>query len=100
MLRSISRLSLIHPAALIDIVVATSATRPGEAHLHYHNQEVDGVDDEGDDFNCVGHDDRSCDNVVYVERVMLLCCLAHDSVLVRLTCHIELLSIDESTAHR
>jgi hypothetical protein len=30
-------LSLIYPAALIDIVVATSATRPGEAHLHYHN---------------------------------------------------------------
>lgn len=57
--------SLIHPAGLI-IVVETSATCPSEAHLHYHNQEVDGVDDEGDYRNCVGHDDGSCD-VVYVE---------------------------------
>lgn len=52
-------LSLIYPAVLIVIVIAASATRPGEAHLHYHNQEVNGVDDESDYCNCVGHDDGS-----------------------------------------
>lgn len=60
-------LSLIYPAVLIVIVIAASATRPGEAHLHYHNQEVNGVDDESDYCNCVGHDDGSR-SVVCVKR--------------------------------
>jgi hypothetical protein len=59
-------LSLIYPAGLIIIVIKTSATCPSEAHLHYHNQEVNGVDDEGDYLDCVGHDDGSR-SVVYVE---------------------------------
>jgi hypothetical protein len=60
--------SLVYPAgSIVIIVIETSATCPREAHLHYHNQEVNGVDDEGDYLDCVGHDDGSC-NVVYVER--------------------------------
>lgn len=52
---------------MVIIVIEASATCPSEAHLHYHNEEVNGVDDEGDYLDCVGHDDGSC-NVVYVER--------------------------------
>jgi hypothetical protein len=45
---------------MVIIVIEASATCPSEAHLHYHNEEVNGVDDEGDYLDCVGHDDGSC----------------------------------------
>ena len=88
-------LSLIYPVGLIVIVIAASATRPGEAHLHYHNQEVNGVDDESDYRNCVGHDDGSRSVVCVWKEVG---CLAHDSVMARLVWNIRISSIDKDTA--
>ena len=96
-------LSLIYPAVLIVIVIAASATRPGEAHVHYHNQEVNGVDDEGDYRNCVGHDDCSR-SVVCVERGRLsssrLCYsatgLEYKTFVCRRRCYAHMMALSES----
>ena len=66
--------------------------------MHYHNQEVNGVDDEGDYLDCVGHDDVSGMSSCVLKRLAV--CRVNDSVIARLTCHIDLSSIDEGAAHR